>query len=233
MIKNSHPYDLLDSPKARKLVDQVLLNKQPISVLNNYFSKNKFLASCLVDNQLSKEFGFFKLNKKCLKKIINTWVHTGDGLSSKLPPEIVKHLNITDFFIYYRYCPDSIKQSIISEYKNYNKVKISFEKLFELARRNDIFDDRTSWIVEGVDCLMEFAKEFDIKIRPMVNHPDKDWNISECDLDDYADFGTQGKTRFVTKQIIKLKRRKIQNFRKLFKNWYGEPGGNRKFLIGG
>jgi hypothetical protein len=228
-MKESHPYNLLDNKKARKLVDQVILGQQPISVLNKYFCKNKFLANCLVDEKLAKEFGFFKLNKKCLKELINIWILTGDGLSTKLPPEIIKHLNVYYFFVYCFYNiferSSNINKTkkIINEYKKHNKPIISFKKLFIIAERNGIFSDRVNSIIDGVDYIMEFSKEFDVKIKPMVDHPCENWHISEYDLDGYA---SQGEW---SKKNEKLKKRKLQNFQKLFKKWY-EYDGYRRLL---
>lgn len=225
MTNKSHPYDLLDDKKARNLVDKVLLGQEPISVLNKYFSKNKFLANCLVDKELADDFGFFELNKKCLKKLIGMWIHTGDGLSSELPPEIIKHMDVYYLFVYCRYCGASkIKvKNIINNYKKYNKPRVSFKKLFDVAIKNEIFSDRVSWILDGVDYLMGFAKEFNVKIKPMVNHPYKSWHIGEYDLDEYADCFDENE---------KIKKRKLQNFRKLFKKWYSEEEatGYKRFL---
>lgn len=222
MIKNSHPYDLIDNKNARKLVDQVLLNQLPINYLTKYFDRNKFLAQCLVDNELSTEFGFFKLDKKCLKKIIRMWANSGDGLASKLPIEIIKHLNFDDFFVYYRFAPSSQKKSIINEYRKYNKCKLSFKKLFEIAKRSDLFSDNTDWILFSVDSLITFAEKFNIKVKPMVDHP-YDWYINEHDLDTFANSDRYKKSD---------KKRIIKNFKKLFKRWYwNKASGYQRFLI--
>lgn len=219
---DSHPYNLLDNKKIRKLVDKVLLGQEPISVLNKYFAKNKFLAYCLVDKELADDFGFFELNKKCLKKLIGMWIRTGDGFSSKLPPEIIKHMDVYDLFIYCLYWgnPTMKVKNIINQYKKYNKPRVSFEKLFNVATDNDAFSGgNVSSILCGVDCLMVFAKEFNAKIKPIVDHPYKSWNISECDLDEYAEYFDENE---------KLKKRKLQNFRKLFKKWYSN--GYKRFF---
>jgi hypothetical protein len=196
----------------------------PINSLTKYFDRNKFLAQCLVDNQLSTEFGFFKLDKKCLKTLIRMWANTGDGLASKLPIEIIKYLNIDDFFIYYRFAPSSQKESIINEYKKYNKCKISFEKLFKTAKQSDLLSDNTEWILFSVDSLVTFAEKFNIKVKPIINHPYDDWHINEYELDNFANSDKYKKND---------KKRIIRNFKKFFKKWYwNETGGYKRFLIG-
>jgi hypothetical protein len=210
---NWHPYELLDNRDSRKLIDQVLINKKPISSLNKYYNKKKFLLHCLADSELSRDFGFFDLSKKSLKKLINIWAITGDGLSSSLPKEIVKHLSFENFFVYCRSLENPI--SAIREYKKHNKTKTSFKKLFEISKKNELFTNNTEWILNSADHLITFAEEFNIKIEPIVKHPYNDWHIGEYDLDCFADN---------TKYNDKEKKRILNNFRRLFKTWYAKEG---------
>ena len=71
---------------------------------------------------------------------------------------------------------------------------------------------------------MTFAEKFNIKVKPIINHPYDDWHINEYELDNFANSDKYKKND---------KKRIIRNFKKFFKKWYwNETGGYKRFLIG-
>lgn len=197
-MKQSHPYELIDNKEVGSLTDQVLLNQKPLSDLCEFFDKNKFLAVCLVDDKFAKKFGFFKLNKHNLKKIINI-CHldlTLKFVHQKIPSVLVKHLTIKNFFLS-KHAPVYWK-----EYKKHNKIKTTFRELFSFCWQDYFFvDAKATFIVNNVDYLMRFCDYFEIPTKPIIGHPFKNWNIKLDELDH-------------------REKNKIDNFKRLFKNWY-------------
>ena len=84
------PYGILDIEKL-SLIDDIILGK-----IENYtldFDKNRFLAECLVKKSLLKYHRHFTPTKDGLKKLLNFWCESGDGVPWENMPEIFyKHL---------------------------------------------------------------------------------------------------------------------------------------------
>lgn len=226
------PYEVWDTDpflafdiKKIALIDDIILGKEDSSKLD--FDNNRFLAECLVNESLAKNHKYFTPTKDGLIKLINYWCESGDGCPwIGMPTIFYKHLTLENFIKQYvglcqnekmQWNPDENhlkKEALCNEYPAQSKsAEINFKKLFNYFEYC-FHDSSVKQAVEIIDEIVCLAEKLKIKINPIFSDPTCDYFRIEKEQFNQVienNFEQWGKEKT---------ERMVNNYRKIFKNFY-------------